>query len=300
MHVPGHPKPCYSFSENDEHYLITKCHTNAYALRIHTEEALTEIKLPILELGILLIHETRNFDSVNAIIRKQDSSKHEWEYLANKFGNKTHLIDIQARHVFDGGLLRHQLKCAIGYNHHAQRERYFHKHIGIDCDVCGEVENWVHILLCPIARTMHRSFLKQLYEKMSKLQGIDNEKRAILRNIKDFLWGKTVIPGTQAIIGYHQLFRGIVVKNWFGINDYQLKFAIANKILVKECVRYYGVLWLKRNERRFSENVRRKRLLEWAEVEVVAVENFRSPVVSKFIATTYDQVREMTANAIKR
>ena len=149
-------------------------------------------------------------------------------------------------------------------------------------------------------RQSHFQFLSHLNEKVEKIEFIENDWSEFSKNIRLFLLGHTNLAGVQALLGYESLFRGVIAKNWFQVGGMSEKYRHANKIIVKECVLYYGKLWMKRNERRNSEVIRRRRLLDWAKCEVDSIENYRHVNVAQFIETTYERVQRMSADAIQR
>ena len=66
----------------------------------------------------------------------------------------------------------------------------------------------------------------------------------------------------QEALGFHNLFRGIVTKNWLSnntnIDDYKY-----NKILVYECVTHYHTYWIERCKIAHDEEKQRVRLINW-------------------------------------
>lgn len=168
------------------------------------------------------------------------------------------------------------------------------------CDICGEIEDWDHILRFPIARNDQSVFIAKLNLKLSKIRDIDVERRHLIKNLEIFFSGHRNIDGTQNLIGYRNIFRGVIVRDWFGNDTSESKYCIANKILVHECVSFYCKMWLKRNDRRNSEQCRKQRLVDWLDEEVQEIGNSKYLSVTKFIRAGYDQIRKMSADAIQR
>lgn len=121
-----------------------------------------------------------------------------------------------------------------------------------------------------------------------------------LEYIRNFIYGNERIQGTQQLLGYDYLFRGIVIINWHGSNETTVKYKALNKILVKECVNHYVQMWSLRNERRHSEVIRKDRLLKWALQEKQDPENFMRIETSKYFHAGYDNLEKMSANVIQR
>ena len=57
------------------------------------------------------------------------------------------------------------------------------------------------------------------------------------------------------------LFRGYIVKDWFGDNDSETKYHEANKIIVRQCVRWYQKCWTQRNTYVQLRKVKRTKLI---------------------------------------
>lgn len=63
-----------------------------------------------------------------------------------------------------------------------------------------------------------------------------------------YLQGHKLMTGTQALIGYKNIFRGAIVKDWHGNNDSESRYTNSNKIIVHDSVSHYARLWRIRNE----------------------------------------------------
>ena len=71
-----------------------------------------------------------------------------------------------------------------------------------------------------------------------------------------------------------------------------------NKIIVYNCVTYYGEIWRLRNERRNHEVAKKERLLEWAKSEYTLFKNHTDANVSRYFANYY-MLKNWSADAIK-
>lgn len=265
-HVKGHPTRVTSFNENKEAYLILKCNDAARALRRYTEEANVTINLPIIEQGSIFVNNTRDFRSINAIISTQDAQSQEIEYFRNKFPTSFQFIDIQARHHFPKQLDICRLKCTSGFNHTATREKIFNKHQDEKCDVCGVNETWDHIIRCPCQRQISLKFLETLREKLRKISKLHAAIDTFVSDMVCYIQ-TGVERGTLALLGHRYVYRGVIVKDWFGADDRCSRYSDVNATLAKLCVDFYITQWKRRNERRNSQVIRKERLLEWAQRE---------------------------------
>lgn len=80
--------------------------------------------------------------------------------------------------------------------------------------------------------------------------------------IKNIILNRSIIYGTQQLLGYKYIFRGFIVRNWNNSDDTSLKYTALNKIIVKDYIQHYVRMWFKRNERRHCKVTRRERLLK--------------------------------------
>ena len=239
----GHPKPCSDFNTNPHAYLILKAHNGACTLRAHMEQESTTILLPEIKNGTLYYTNRREYRSINILLKEEDSREHTFQYLQQKFPQLVYLIDIEARSVFAKGLEIHELKCVTGFNHHGSRENIINPIVMEKCDFCGEKETWCHILTCRANCHEHKNFIKNLETQLSKKGHMSEDAVTFLNNIEKFLEGYSGVRGTQSLLGYQNLFRGIVAKDWFGSDDAQSKYTVFNKVIVFHCVKYYAKLW---------------------------------------------------------
>ena len=60
-----------------------------------------------------------------------------------------------------------------------------------------------------------------------------------------------------------ELFRGYVVKVWFGINMNSDIYRALNKVVVKKCVEFYVKYWKHRNEAYHDTEKQKKRIKSW-------------------------------------
>ena len=122
----------------------------------------------------------------------------------------------------------------------------------------------------------------------------------MLKNIENYLTGTGQVMGTQLLIGFQYIFRGIIVRDWETGNECETKYHEHNKILVKRCVRYYCDRWNERCNRRYSDSIRRRYLLEWVNKEIISVENLLHPQVSKYISIGSEKIVTMANDIIQK
>ena len=298
--VKGHPTPVAKFEDNPEAWLISMCNFEARALRAQVETYQEEKLLKEPEYGQLYMDNKRIFRSVNATVREYDSELEELHYFQEKFPSYYHIIDLGARMGGGRNINIARLKCITGFNHYAIRDRMVNKHITSKCDVCNDPESWEHILQCPCTRNDSLEFLRSLETKLKNRSELHEDIEKMVSYLVAFVLGNKNIPGTQQLLGYKYVFRGIIVKDWFGANDAEMKYSVLNKVIVQECVRYYLKAWGDRNDRLNSEKVRKLRLIEWAKNEKNDPSNAVLLNIAKYIDTGYNKVLSMSADAIQQ
>lgn len=75
---------------------------------------------------------------------------------------------------------------------------------------------------------------------MEKDDAIQNDSLIFADDIRDYLNGVESVPGSQNVIGFKMLFRGYVVRDWFGGNVEETKYEKMNKVIVQSCVKLYN------------------------------------------------------------
>jgi len=80
-------------------------------------------------------------------------------------------------------------------------------------------------------------------KRTGKLKNILEEVRkdttVFINDIEAFINGNDNVPGSQNFIGFKNLFRGYVVKDWFSADTEQTKYMNVNPVIVRECVQFY-------------------------------------------------------------
>ena len=176
------------------------------------------------------------------------------------------MVDIEARHNFKGGVPTNIIKSSYGINPYAVRENLIDKNKPTTCLRCGQEETWLHVIQCCARKHETSEWKIEIIQKTKKLkenEEIMNDVEVFINDTIDVLQGTNSGRGTQALVGHDMLFRGFIVKDWFGGNINQTKYHNVNKIIVKESVTYYGKCWKDRNEVAANPTIRRDRKMIW-------------------------------------
>ena len=72
---------------------------------------------------------------------------------------------------------------------------------------------------------------------------------------------------SQWLIGMKDLFRGCIVKVWFGIDMSSDIHRSANKVIVRKCVEFYAKCWKHRNEAYHDKEKQKIRIKNWLRKE---------------------------------
>ena len=89
---------------------------------------------------------------------------------------------------------------------------------------------------------MRVKFIPELYKELKAAQTDEisnNELRAIVNNIRQFMKNKEDFKINQSFIGMKWLFWGIIIRAWFRMNFEMNKYVDCNKIIVKNYMKYY-------------------------------------------------------------
>ena len=185
--VPRQKTDDVSFEEDSPKFLIRKCDVEAKKARGEIEQCVTCVELPTIEESVLLVNDNRKIESINAVIKKIDAQSHEMQYLTTKFAPHHLLIDVNARRLRIYKNYLAVMKCITGFNHYAQRERMFNGNMSDRCDLCGELEDWGHIIQCRGNKKKNDLFLWHLSEKLKKVNDPSVDYASFVKNIKLYL-----------------------------------------------------------------------------------------------------------------
>lgn len=67
--------------------------------------------------------------------------------IEERFGEYSQFVDLNARQSLKGVSIS-TIKCSYGYNHHGARCKMMNQYTSDKCVVCGQIEDWEHILKC--------------------------------------------------------------------------------------------------------------------------------------------------------
>ena len=90
----------------------------------------------------------------------------------------------------------------------------------------------------------------------------------MILDIENYLENKEDMNTMQQVIGHNMVFRGFIVKDWFGKNKNESKYVKYNKVITKLCTQHYWTCWKERNDIINTKDIKRKYVLEWYENEV--------------------------------
>ena len=93
---------------------------------------------------------------------------------------------------------------------------------------------------------MKKTFLRQLYSKLkmeNKPNNLEHNRLDFISDIIQYFKQETEFKIIQHLISMKLLFHNFMPKNWKG-NSETLKYYSANKVLVRECTRFYFNYWL--------------------------------------------------------
>ena len=73
-------------------------------------------------------------------------------------------------------------------------------------------------MTCPCNRYHTQTFIAKLTKDKENFTVLKHDIHNLIQNLQNYLSNTGPVNGTQELLVYHQLFRGIVVKYWFGDN----------------------------------------------------------------------------------
>ena len=170
----------------------------------------------------------------------------EKEYVHEKIGYNSEYVDVEARNAFLSNMITSSIiKCANGYNQYGQRDALINKQrIDHECPRCSRSESWEHIVQCRETKRLRKEFVKELLIDILKNKPREVDYMDIFDMIEDILTYLTEdeegeFETTQEFIRFKNLFRGIVMKDWKGIDQKCRRYRNLNKILVRHCTLFY-------------------------------------------------------------
>ena len=169
------------------------------------------------------------------------------------------------------------------------------------CPVCGIDENWSHVIRCPRLKEKNMKLIETLSNELNKLENRENVRwKKMINDLEYYLTNKEDMSTMQQTIGCDMVFRGFIVKDWFGTNRGETKYQIFNKVTVKLCVQHYWTCWKERNDIMNTKEIKRKFVLEWHENEVEKNVYHQSENVRKYIREYAGSVKNQATDHIQR
>ena len=112
---------------------------------------------------------------------------------------------------------------------------------------------------------MQVEFVKETIKELRKHAKEDIDDEIIIKMMKDivkyFKGDEDQYETPQQYVGFKDLLRGFVVKDWDGADFNCSKHTYLNKILVKKAVLFYSKCWKHRNDVYYDEEKQRGRLI---------------------------------------
>ena len=96
------------------------------------------------------------------------------------------------------------------------------------------------------------------------------------------------------------LFRGIIIRAWFGTNFGVTKYGSYNRIIIRHYLNYYWTCWLHRNEVANNRIVQRDRIRLWYDNERNRALNGDYPQVVKYARENHINTEQKSNEYIKR
>ena len=245
-----------TFNTLPEQFMIQRCDAKSKQKRYNLEQGLGNNTPNPVNITVKR--------SVNEYFREHDSFEALKQFVDKKFKEHAPIIDLKARYGFKRATTS-MLKCAYRFNQHASRDKLINEYPDNTCIRCSCLEDWLHVVKCSEAYEIREKWNKVVTHKiitMAKSEEIKSQALLFFRTIEDFLNEETVIETTQTEIGYKNLFRGFIVKDWFGYNEDETKYHQMNKMIVQQCVKLYVKCWKYRNTLVQEDTKTKERLLK--------------------------------------
>lgn len=127
------------------------------------------------------------------------------------------------------------------------------------------------MLQCRCNYDYNNDYIRKLTEYLQKLDSPDVDINRQIDRIRNYLRIETKNTGSQALIGYRHIFRGIIVRDLENNKERAEKYKDQNKVITALFVKHYKNFWKLRNDRRFSIATQRKYILEWFEKNTTSI-----------------------------
>jgi len=303
----GHEKEIGLYRQHPTKHLLRECDRRARSVRenLHMKEKVSNIKF----YGnyCLRQEEQVQLKSINETIRIIDAKEDKEEYIRKKLGHIHDMIDIEARNAFKiGKVTPSMLKCVYGYNHYGQRDAMINDYmVEAICPRCEMIETWEHVLKCNENKKGRPAFAEDLIETLIKNTSKEVNEDEIFTFVEDIMkYVRNEEEGeyksNQQYVGMKELFRGYIVKVWFGTQFNSLKYHNLNKIIAKKCVEYYLKCWKERNEEYKNEEKQRQRIINWYRNILEMVEKGGDTQLRKYVQKHQIDVEHCRTESIRK
>ena len=102
------------------------------------------------------------------------------------------------------------------------------------------------------------------------------------------------------MIGFQNVFRGYILKDWTSANFNQEKYHKLNKIAVRLCVMHYYECWIDRNKKYHEEEFQRNRIIKWYQKVKESMINSPYPQVKAFVQRNQLDTERVKTQAMQR
>ena len=216
------------------------------------------------------IEKERNFMSrfVKETMRILDANKKEKEYLNEKLGFRSNLIDIEARNLFRKVTVL-MIKYAYRHNYYRLRCTLANNNmVEAVCLRCCRIETWEYAMKCFKIERNRADYVKKMIKEMIKKKLRDMKIDHIMLFIEGILRhleGETEedCETNQHYTRIQNLFQQCAVKAWFGMNFSNNQCRIINEFIAQLCIKHYDKYQKQRNKILHSNKKGREQTLKW-------------------------------------
>ena len=121
----------------------------------------------------------------------------------------------------------------------------------------------------PTTEGKNTKLVEMLNAESEKLENKEKVRwKSMVNDVENYLVNINNENTMQQVIGNDMIFRGFIVKDWFGNGKDELLCRKHNRVIVKLCVQHYWTFWKERNDMMNKKDVKRKFVMDWCENEV--------------------------------
>ena len=140
--------------------------------------------------------------------------------------------------------------------------------------------------------------MKNEVEKIENPEQI--QWKLMIDDVEKYMTNREDYCTMQQVLGHDMIFRGFIVKDWFGKNVNAHKYGKHNKAITKLCVQYYWMCWKERNEIMNKKEIKSKNVLEWFDGEVEKAKIHKSKNVRRYVREYATAVRSQATDHMQR